>query len=55
MDCTGICRHHPCPDCAEEARASRMPPHLPTLDPLFTDALREFAPSEEAIQEKEEA
>jgi len=31
-----------------------MPPHLPSVDPLFHDAVfKEFAPSEETIKEKE--
>ena len=45
MDCTGVCRRHPCPECEEEHRGSRMPPHLPTVDPLFLDAVfRNFEP-----------
>ena len=52
MDCTGVCRHHPCPDCEEEHRGSRMPEHLPTVDPLFLDAITDPAP--EDIKEKEE-
>ena len=55
MDCTGVCRYHPCPDCEpKEHRGSRIPPHLPTVDPLLADAaFKEFAPSEETIKEKE--
>ena len=78
MTCTGVCRYHPCPDCAKEEdkvgfpedylvfcnvcgrrgcvcddapRASVMPEHLPSVDPLFLDAVfKEFAP--EDIREK---
>lgn len=38
---------------APEPRASRMPPHLPSLDPRFLDALRESVP-EDARREKED-
>jgi hypothetical protein len=57
MDCTGVCRHKPCPECVpEEARGSRMPEHMKSVDPIFIDAVfREFAPSEETIKEKEGA
>lgn len=35
-------------------RASVMPAHMPSIDPLFLDAVfREFAPDEEALREKE--
>ena len=41
-------------EAAPAPRASVMPPHLPSVDPLFLDAVfREFAPSEETIKEKE--
>jgi len=54
VTCTGVCRRHPCPDCDEEHRGSRMPEHLPSVDPLFHDAVfKEFAPDEDTIQEKE--
>ena len=46
--------HHcgQCTECAEEPRASRMPPHLPAIDPHFLDAVfKEFVP-EDALQEK---
>lgn len=51
MDCTGVCRRHPCPECApEEHRASRMPDHMESVDPLFIDAVfREFAPEEKRM------
>ena len=52
MTCTGVCRCHSCPDCEpDEHRASRMPDHLPTVDPLFLDAITDPAP--EDIKEKE--
>lgn len=52
MDCTGVCRRHPCPECApEEHRASRMPEHMASLDPSFLDALSAPVP-EEALREK---
>jgi hypothetical protein len=45
MDCTGVCRHHPCPDCEEEHRGSRMPEGVVPIDPLFIDAaFRGFEP-----------
>ncbi len=45
--------HHcgTCTECAEEPRASRMPPHLPSLYPRFLDALRDPVP-EEVLREK---
>ena len=36
---------------AEEPRASRMPPHMPSIDPAFLDAIREVP--EDAAREKE--
>jgi len=51
MDCTGVCRYRPCPDCEDEPRASVMPEHLPSVDPAFLDAITDPAP--EDIEEKE--
>ena len=61
MDCTGVCRHKPCPDCApekEEHRGSR--PHMDDADPTFADAaFRNFEPETPdqrvAFREKSEA
>jgi hypothetical protein len=54
-ECKGICTE--CvPVKKEEHRGSRMPDLLRecAVDPLFADAVfREFAPSEETIEEKE--
>ena len=51
--CTGVCRRHPCPECVEgEARGSRMPDHMASVDTTFLDAITDPAP--EDIQEKEE-
>ena len=52
--CTGICRCGPCNDCVpQEPRASIMPPHLPTVDPLFIHGVfNEFTPDEKALLEK---
>ncbi len=50
----GCCNRTECDCwCHEQAapRASRMPPHLPSLDPQFLDALREPVP-EDAHREK---
>ena len=57
----GVCRKCFREDCRcvamalkkDEHRASRMPDHLPSVDPLFMDAVfKAFAP--EDIEEKEE-
>lgn len=43
----------PCTECAEP-RASVMPPHMPSVDPLFVHGVfNDFAPDDPAIKEKE--
>jgi hypothetical protein len=46
MDCTGVCRHKPCPECEGEPRASRMPEGVEPIPP-YTE------PKPEDIEEKE--
>lgn len=43
----------PCTACPEEPRGSRMPEHMPSIDPLFAHAVfNEFTPDERALLEK---
>ena len=51
-DCTGVCRHHPCPDCApKEHRGSR--PLDADVDASFTDAaFRPFTAEEKQMVEE---
>lgn len=41
----------PCVECAEP-RASVMPPHMESVDPIFADAVREYGPDEKTLREK---
>ena len=42
----------PCVECAAP-RASVMPGHMESVDPVFAEAVREYEPDESVVREKE--